>query len=756
MNKVFLAQLKASLKFLFKRPLFYIAAILFALFIPGNFYLKQQFFGGTGSSDLILLFSAVPYISIILIPVLCFRPQESVYEAFIPLKRFYKNLIRFISVLCCYSAILLLTIPSALFVNLFGSIDAGQLLISYLCLVLYGAVSISLCLFLDELISNSVVSLFVSAIILGIVNSAHLISLYTNAKGFLSSFGKAISFAWHFDAASKGIIDTRDLTFFVFATLFFLIITSFTKELKAGHKFRKIDFYSNAIAKLLICVLLIFNGNRFYKRIDFSKNKTYTISSYSKTLLQNLNAPLKITYYRSGSLSRLYPQIRDISDYLSSFSQQNKNISFTVVNPEKDENIGELLQNYGITGQQLRNVNTNSTEFITVYSSIILEYEGSHEEIPFLLSSETLEYDLDRNLKSLITHKNPTVNIIVGNGMNLNGDYYYLSAWMASQGFEINNIELEDPDFYEKLNSASGILYVIGDSEINVEKAIAIENYILQQKGSGFFNVSPYSVAINSDWKMTQNQHTNVVEMLENWGFTFTEKIAGDISCAQISFYSEDDTTEVVNYPLWISLMPQSYCTQGATVFWPTPLVIQQDSDYNVKPYLISSNASFSLPIDRNSKEKLIETDPFVLRTVNTSSYEKSTQILGVRITGELNGLYNADSCDTSNIVVIPDQYFANSLMSGYIGGENGDYRNYDLITNIFWNLNDDSELAELHSKTNRDTSLYKITDAEKFVKDRNLTFGILFVLIPILILFCFISVKIFVLKKYKDLINEK
>ena len=69
--------------------------------------------------------------------------------------------------------------------------------------------------------------------------------------------------------------------------------------------------------------------------------------------------------------------------------------------------------------------------------------------------------------------------------------------------------------------------------------------------------------------------------------------------------------------------------------------------------------------------------------------------------------------------------------MNEYIGGEYGDYRNFDFLTATLLKLNGEEELAQLHSKASRDSSLYKITDLGTLVICKAITYLILFILIP-------------------------
>ena len=708
------------------------SAILFSVFTSAMFFIKGQFFAGSGTTDLINYFSNVPYICILVVPALCYKKSISIYDDFIPVSRGKKLLKNFLKIFIRFALLILMMLPVCLLVNLFGSVDAGQIFTGLLCLLFYGASLISLCLFINEIFSNSIISFVASALCLAVFNSIHIVPLYVNTNSFFTYFCKQFSFAWHFDAASKGIIDTRDFLWLLLCTIFFLFSTWRLIMHKKGKVFsRKKSFVYSEIFGLLLLILL--NSQNYFRRFDFSKTKSYSVSSYTKTLADNLEDNLKITYYRSGTLAKLYPQIRDVSDFLTSYTLLDKKISYTIKDPDKDEQIRTMLENYGVTSQQIQNVGATTTSYSSVYSAIVLEYRGMTQIIPFIMSSQTLEYDMDMRIKNLIQAKNLVVNIVVGNGMSLDEDYSYIIPWLNSQGILANPLYIEDPSFAANLSLATGPLLVIGDSEINIDNAIAIENYILEQKGNAVFTVSPYSCSIEEDWSITSNYKTNIVEMLENWGVRFTDTIAADISCARITMTSDDDYTEVLNYPLWISLLPQQYCKLGMTLFWPVSLELSQ----NAMPYLVTSPSGFTYKTDRASPKRLIESNPFYVTPESAADKQKSTLIIGAQITGALSGLYNFNSCSDSNIIVISDQYFLNTLMTGYIGGDFGDYRNFEFISNCLLNLAGEGELAELQSKTTRDTSLYKVTDIQQFLKLRLLVFIILFAVIPLIEVLC-------------------
>lgn len=726
-NQIQKSYLKYSLINNLRSPSFYILSILFSVFLCINYFIRHQFFTGNGTTDLLLFFSSIPYISIIVIPSLCYKQSFSVYDELIPLQNIDKITITFITRFILFSFMLILLLPPTLLVSLFGSIDWGQFFISFVCLFFYGSSVISLCTFLEKLINNKISTFIISALLLAIFNSAHLFTVYVPLPSFLTTIFQEFSFAWHFDSASKGILNTKDILFFFGTTFLFIILANITEEKKKGKIFTNKEKIRN-IAKILLSLLIILNGNRWYKRVDFSVNKIYSPSRYTKSLIQKVDSTVKITYYRSSSIAKLYPQIRDVSDFLVTYSALSKNVSLIIKDPEKDEKSRILLENYGIQSQQLKTVSSNSTEYINVYSTIVIENDGYVEILPFTMSANTLEYDLDLRIKQLLTKTKRTINIIIANGMT-NQDYSYLIPWLQSQSFNCNSLDITSSTFANDIRNTQGPLVVIGDSKILIENAIVIEEYILKNNENALFMVNPYSVDIEENWYLKANQNTNIIEILENWGILFTPQIAADISCARLTMFADDNSeAKNLNYPLWLSILQQKNTNLGATLFWATPLELQN----NAKPYLQTSPVAYTYPIQKGNKQSLIETNPFILQTANVSDKEKTTLTVGAELQGALQGLFTTYSSENSHIIVIPDQYFVNSLMNEYISGDFADYRNFEFVTNCLLKLNGEEDLATLQAKSSRDTSFYKITDIAQFSLYKLIVYLVCFVLIPL------------------------
>ncbi|MCR4822235.1 MAG: GldG family protein, partial [Treponema sp.] len=430
---------KAALFSFFIDPIFYVTSILTVLFSAFSFFFQSKFFvAGLGSSDLRPFFNSIPYISILTLPLLSLRIRPFLLDDSLPLSPFKRIFTLTLSLFTVLAIPLILLFSLPLTVNAFGSIDFGQALSGFLGLFLFAFTASALTLLLFEIFSNyTALPLFISALILAIVNFLHLLPLYLNTGRFLTFICHSLSFAWHFDSFSKGIFDSRKIFYYLLSSLILILITVLFEEKRCGKKINKL----NNIKILLSLIFLSLASSNLYTRLDISRNKTFTVSSVSKELLSQLEGNLRITYFRSSELKDLYPQTSDIADYLMDYASLSKNISFTL--EKADE---EKLKALGIQGQQIRHSRGSKTEYVTVYSAILLQYLDKSTLIPFLLSTNTLEYDLSQRIQQLVSEKERKVYLACGNGRSIEESYYYVEPWLTSRGFTVevlNEFNLE-------------------------------------------------------------------------------------------------------------------------------------------------------------------------------------------------------------------------------------------------------------------------------------------------------------------------
>lgn len=713
--------IKYKLYNIFTGVFFYISALIFNIFVSGQFFFVQKFFGGNGTTDFHYFFNAIPLISAIIVPLLKLNENISSYDEIIPLCTAKKILAGWISLFVQFSVILLPQFLVPFCVNLFGNIEIGQVFSGFLMTFFYGAVSSALCVFFSQLCRAKAVSAIISIFALSVFNGISLFSVFAGNSVFFAEIIKMFSFYRHFDAAAKGIIDTRDLIYFSDVSALLVFLSVLVSEKNNGKIFSEKE-KKRAFLVLLCSLFLLLDSSRFYARFDFTKGNKYSISKYSKKLTEEAAETVEISLFQSRSLLNYYPEAKNIREILKEYSE-HKNISLKIYNTDKAENAKKIEQ-YGIFPRQIPVIGNNKTEYLNIYSAVILEYMDRTEAIPFILATNTLEYDIDTKLINLFSEKKRGVNIIAGNGMNLSADYGYVIPWLNSNGIEVNAVNL-DENIKEQLEK-NPVLAVFGSDKITEKQCEEIYSYI-EKGNSVFFAVSPYNADIENSWYITKPENQNLIRMLDNLGFSFSENLMADISCARILMQSnqnEDGTpassvySQQINYPMWINIMPQKNAPQGITEYWPAELVQTEDTE----PLLFTSPLSWTIEPDSLSKEKLFETNPFVIKEKKYDQ-EKSTRIAAL-------------SSKDRKLVLVPDQYFVNSLMLGYTGGETGDYRNLDFLVNQILKLNGEENLAEIHEHSTllSNTGLFKTYSAELFLSAKNKTLCCMFIFVPAVI----------------------
>lgn len=716
-------------------PFYYVASMVFCAFCSAGFFFAGQFFvEGKGSASLSRFFLLMPYIASVFIPSLCLNVKNRALDMTLPCSALALFFSRVISALFFFALAILPTAIVPLCVNFFGDVDWGALFTAYLGIIFFALASISLCVFLSELIQNRAAYFFSSVLILSAINLAHFLPTLAPLSDFFSALIRSISFAWHFDSAGKGVLDTRDFFFYAVSAILFLSLAVFTAETRKGKNYFSRKNALSTFTFLLILIFAALDSSRVYKRFDLSRAKQFSISPYTKSLISSASEKIRITYYRSAELLELYPEVRDVGFFLQSLALENKNVSFTELDPARrgeEKNLNDL----GIRPYQIQSVKNNRVEFIDTYSAIVIEYLEDAEIIPLAFSTNSLEFDLALRLDFLLNKTSRKAYVLCGSNIE---NYKVSLQWLNLEGFE--TVTVSDARLLAKAETSSPLV-LYGTKNLSQEDSAAIENFVLRG-GAALIMTSPYDANVEGDWGITENSGDTFIPVLEKWGAAFDLALAADISNVRASFYSAADAQnpqseyKYVNYPLWIDLLPQEDAPQGLEFFWASPIRITNDS---AEPIFFTSGASWVfLPDTRgNFTSSLFETNPFTIPKAapeNGDFSQKRQSALGAKITGKISGLYNSLENPSPRVTLISGQYFASDLLLAMAGGETGDYRNLNFLSTELLRLNGENDLSQLKNSGGADTRLYKITGAEEAVRAIRKTLAINFLLAPLAI----------------------
>lgn len=189
-----------------------------------------------GYADMDTLFSLGPYVFIFLIPAITMRSfaeeaKGGTLELLLtkPLSDWDIILGKF---LACFLLVILSLVPTIVYYfsvyalgNPAGNIDTPGVVGSYIGLILLGAVFCSIGIFSSSITQNQIVSFIVSAFLCYILfagfESLSLLNVWSEQALFI----KGLGLLYHYEALSKGLIDSRNLVYFGSVITLMLLFT---------------------------------------------------------------------------------------------------------------------------------------------------------------------------------------------------------------------------------------------------------------------------------------------------------------------------------------------------------------------------------------------------------------------------------------------------------------------------------------------------------------------------------------------------
>ena len=129
---------------------------------------------------------------------------------------------KFLAVFILIAVALLLTLPYVFTIDGFallgysglGNLDMSATFSGYLGLLLMSGMYIGIGIFASSINNNQIVA-FLMALLIGIFFQFIFGALSGNATGWMGEFFETLSTSAHFESISRGVIDTRDIIFFV-------------------------------------------------------------------------------------------------------------------------------------------------------------------------------------------------------------------------------------------------------------------------------------------------------------------------------------------------------------------------------------------------------------------------------------------------------------------------------------------------------------------------------------------------------------
>jgi ABC-2 type transport system permease protein len=403
----------------------FLAVTLFAFFWVETFFERNI-------ADLRPMFQWMPVLTIFLVAALTMRQwseeqRSGTIEVLltVPVHRFQLVLGKFLAVMAMITLALVLTLFLPITVEILGDLDWGPVVGGYVATLLMASAYAAIGLFVSSRTDNQIVSLIVTMLLGGVfylVGSSGVTGLVGNTLGDIL---RAIGTGSRFESIERGVIDLRDLIYYLSLTASFLIFNVVSLDAKRWSQGPQTAAYRRTVVVTVVLItanLVALNTWLFPLsglRADLTADKTYSLSQTSRDLISNLNEPLLIRgYFSETTHPLLAPLVPTIRDMLSEYKLASKGkIEVEIVDPRDNEELEEEAnQVYGISATPFQVSGRYESSIINSYFDLLIRYGDQYETLNYsdLIEVEStasgdmvvrlrnLEYDLTSSIKKVV------------------------------------------------------------------------------------------------------------------------------------------------------------------------------------------------------------------------------------------------------------------------------------------------------------------------------------------------------------------
>jgi len=740
------ALLKKEITSFFASPIGYLVLAIF-LIINGLFLwlFKNEFnILDYGFADLTSFFTLAPWVLIFLIPAVTMRSfseekRQGTLELLLtrPITKLQIVLGKYCGAVVL---IVLALIPTLLYVytvyqlgNPSGNLDIASTIGSYIGLLFLVASYTAIGIFSSSLSKNQIV-----AFIISVFTCLFFYIGFESLAAFIAV--DDLGMQAHYESLSRGIIDTRDLLYFLSVTIIFILLTTL------GISVEKIPFKAIKPVLLIGLGLIVINifTQGFYKRFDLTKDKRYTLSQATLDIVNSADEPIFIDVFLEGDFPSEFRRLQDETrQLLEEFSDENSNIRFGFINPLEDETVRDqnlqLLVERGLTPMRLSvQENGKSSEEIiipwalasygetTVEIPLIKNKIGANQQELVTNSVQHLEYAFADGFSKLVNPKRRKIAVLRGNGQLENKniadfvttlrDYYYIAPFTLDSVSNNAETTLKNLNDYDLIISAKPTesfteeeKYVLDQYTMNGGKSLWLVDQVAIEIDS-LFNESESSLAIPRD--------LNLTDFFFKYGVRINPVLVNDMYSAPITLaIGEGSATQF--QPVQWQFAPLASSTSNHPIVNNLNLVkfdfanqIDTLSNGVSKTILLKSS-----PLSRlEGTPKMVSLDD-IKSEPNPEDYKNGLQNLAVLLEGNFTSVYNnrvkpikmandkAESTLTKMIVIADGDVIKNDvgrngpLELGFDRGTGQLYGNKEFLLNAVNYLLDDDGLINIRSK---------------------------------------------------------
>lgn len=323
--------------------------------------------------------------------------------------------------------VLALTFPVVITVNYLGAPDNGLIIATYVGSFLMAGTYLAISCMTSAMTRNQIISLILSLVICLFL----VLCGQTEITDYLARFDKpwlvdlvaSLSVMTHYKPFTEGLIDSRDVIFFLVVICFVLFVTAVIirsyqaasdKLMKAKSFERMMYSTGGVVAMFVVSVAFYVISSAVNVRADITAEKIHTLTPGTRRILSRLDSRVTVKFYCSQGETGMPPQFKAyahrIEDLLNEYADESKGkLELKKFDPQPDTEAESAATLDGLEGRPGPNGDK-------IYLGLVVTLLNEKFTIPFLSPDRDrlLEYDISRAISRVASQSRPYIGIMSG------------------------------------------------------------------------------------------------------------------------------------------------------------------------------------------------------------------------------------------------------------------------------------------------------------------------------------------------------
>lgn len=351
----------------------------------------------------------------------------------------------------------------------------------------------------------------------------------------------------------------------------------------------KRDLFQYLMVLVLLAVLAVISGKYFF-RIDLTAEKRYTLAHSTRTVLEELEAPVYFRVYLAGDLPpefvNFQVSIREMLDEFKAFAGENIQYDFINLYDEKDEDLRNrtiytlYAKGLRVTNIKMKDEEGGSSDKI-IFPGAVLNFKGMEFPVNLLKNNpslphdvnlsnsiQSLEYEFSKALHSLTLRDVPKIAFVEGHG-ELDSIQTYSLMNELKNYFQVDRGQINGN--VDILKNYQAVIIAQPMQPFSEADKFAIDQYVMNG-GKVLWFIDPVVTlpdSLANGMTISLVNDLNIEDLLFKYGYRIDYNIVTDLQCnyipVNISVDAESKDTEMrpwVYNPLFTS-SPEHPITRG-------------------------------------------------------------------------------------------------------------------------------------------------------------------------------------------------